>query len=192
MTFMPRMTVCKLLLIIIIFMLSLLNMNIFCLCRQWRSSREKRLPHRDTRLHTVSFRRHTNTLIAVLCGSVLTVWCLILNTRVMFLKWSNQSAPPLVRKAKRLLNEIVSRGRGTPPLSSYHDSSNGQNGAVHEMMIPAGKAGLVIGKGGETIKQLQVSFMFFASAFLEVSMTQPELIRPNLNLFLKVSIFTLK
>uniref|UniRef100_A0A3P9DA41 KH-type splicing regulatory protein n=1 Tax=Maylandia zebra TaxID=106582 RepID=A0A3P9DA41_9CICH len=64
-------------------------------------------------------------------------------------------APPLVRKAKRLLNEIVSRGRGTPPLSSYHDSSNGQNGAVHEMMIPAGKAGLVIGKGGETIKQLQ-------------------------------------
>lgn len=24
------------------------------------------------------------------------------------------------------------------------------------MMIPAGKAGLVIGKGGETIKQLQV------------------------------------
>lgn len=60
------------------------------------------------------------------------------------------------------------------------------------MMIPAGKAGLVIGKGGETIKQLQVSFMFFASAFLEVSMTQPELIRPNLNLFLKVSIFTLK
>lgn len=42
------------------------------------------------------------------------------------------------------------------------------------MMIPAGKAGLVIGKGGETIKQLQVNFMFFASAFLEVSMTQPE------------------
>ncbi len=54
-----------------------------------------------------------------------------------------------------LLDEIVSRGRGTPP-SSYHESTNGQNGAVHEMMIPAGKAGLVIGKGGETIKQLQV------------------------------------
>ncbi|XP_026181634.1 far upstream element-binding protein 2-like isoform X1 [Mastacembelus armatus] len=61
---------------------------------------------------------------------------------------------PLARKAKRLLDEIVSRGRGTPP-SSYHESSNGQNGTVHEMMIPAGKAGLVIGKGGETIKQLQ-------------------------------------
>ncbi|XP_036943816.1 far upstream element-binding protein 2-like isoform X1 [Acanthopagrus latus] len=58
------------------------------------------------------------------------------------------------RKSKMLLDEIVSRGRGTPP-SSYHESTNGQNGTVHEMMIPAGKAGLVIGKGGETIKQLQ-------------------------------------
>ncbi|XP_038554849.1 far upstream element-binding protein 2-like isoform X1 [Micropterus salmoides] len=58
------------------------------------------------------------------------------------------------RKAKMLLDEIVSRGRGTPP-SSCHESTNGQDGTVHEMMIPAGKAGLVIGKGGETIKQLQ-------------------------------------
>uniref|UniRef100_A0A3Q3VUQ5 K Homology domain-containing protein n=1 Tax=Mola mola TaxID=94237 RepID=A0A3Q3VUQ5_MOLML len=56
--------------------------------------------------------------------------------------------------AKMLLDEIVSRGQGTPP-SSYHESTNGQNGTVHEIMIPAGKAGLVIGKGGETIKQLQ-------------------------------------
>uniref|UniRef100_A0A3Q1JRJ3 K Homology domain-containing protein n=1 Tax=Anabas testudineus TaxID=64144 RepID=A0A3Q1JRJ3_ANATE len=59
-----------------------------------------------------------------------------------------------IQKAKRLLDEIVSRGRGTPP-SSYQESTNGQNGTIHEMMIPAGKAGLVIGKGGETIKQLQ-------------------------------------
>eukprot|EP00064_Thunnus_orientalis_P010529 superscaffoldBa00001438_g10555 len=63
-------------------------------------------------------------------------------------------SPESIQKAKMLLDEIVSRGRGTPP-SSYHESTNGQNGAVHEMMIPAGKAGLVIGKGGETIKQLQ-------------------------------------
>ncbi|KAI4822007.1 hypothetical protein KUCAC02_007575 [Chaenocephalus aceratus] len=59
-----------------------------------------------------------------------------------------------IQNARRLLEEIVSRGRGTPP-SSYHESTNGQSGTVHEMMIPAGKAGLVIGKGGETIKQLQ-------------------------------------
>ncbi|XP_063760990.1 far upstream element-binding protein 2-like isoform X2 [Eleginops maclovinus] len=59
-----------------------------------------------------------------------------------------------IQNARRLLDEIVSRGKGTPP-SSYHESTNGQSGTVHEMMIPAGKAGLVIGKGGETIKQLQ-------------------------------------
>ena len=65
-----------------------------------------------------------------------------------------------------LLDEIVSRGRGDPP-ASYHESTNGQNGSVHEMMIPAGKAGLVIGKGGETIKQLQVRCMALALACLE-------------------------
>lgn len=56
-----------------------------------------------------------------------------------------------------MLDDIVSRGRGGPP-GQFHDSANGgQNGTVQEVMIPAGKAGLVIGKGGETIKQLQVS-----------------------------------
>lgn len=54
-----------------------------------------------------------------------------------------------------MLDDIVSRGRGGPP-SQFHDNANGQNGTVQEIMIPAGKAGLVIGKGGETIKQLQV------------------------------------
>ncbi|KAG7460130.1 hypothetical protein MATL_G00217980 [Megalops atlanticus] len=62
--------------------------------------------------------------------------------------------PDSIQKAKMLLDEIVSRGRGTPP-SSFHESTNGQSGSVQEMMIPAGKAGLIIGKGGETIKQLQ-------------------------------------
>ncbi|XP_035254668.1 far upstream element-binding protein 2-like isoform X3 [Anguilla anguilla] len=63
-------------------------------------------------------------------------------------------SPDSIQKAKMLLDEIVSRGRGTPP-SSFHESTNGQSGSVQEMMIPAGKAGLIIGKGGETIKQLQ-------------------------------------
>lgn len=54
-----------------------------------------------------------------------------------------------------LLDEIVSRGRGGPPGQS-HDSTNGQSGSIQEIVIPAGKAGLIIGKGGETIKQLQV------------------------------------
>lgn len=34
---------------------------------------------------------------------------------------------------------------------------------VQEILVPASKAGLVIGKGGETIKQLQVSLCAQAS-----------------------------
>ena len=33
----------------------------------------------------------------------------------------------------------------------------GEGGTVVEMNIPGGKVGLIIGKGGDTIKQLQVS-----------------------------------
>lgn len=56
------------------------------------------------------------------------------------------------RRAKALVDEIVSRG---------HESSNGQSGSMQEMIIPAGKAGLIIGKGGETIKQLQVRLVVY-------------------------------
>ncbi|XP_032417996.1 far upstream element-binding protein 2 [Xiphophorus hellerii] len=55
-------------------------------------------------------------------------------------------SPEAVQRAKAFLEDIVSRG---------HDSSNGQSGSMQEIIIPAGKAGLIIGKGGETIKQLQ-------------------------------------
>ncbi|XP_034044637.1 far upstream element-binding protein 2 [Thalassophryne amazonica] len=51
-----------------------------------------------------------------------------------------------IQRAKALLDEIVSRG---------HESTNGQTSSTQEMIIPAGKAGLIIGKGGETIKHLQ-------------------------------------
>ncbi|XP_044288172.1 far upstream element-binding protein 1 [Varanus komodoensis] len=55
------------------------------------------------------------------------------------------------RSAKRLLDQIVEKGRPTP---GFHHG-DGPGNAVQEIMIPASKAGLVIGKGGETIKQLQ-------------------------------------
>lgn len=58
-----------------------------------------------------------------------------------------------LRSAKRLLDQIVEKGRPTP---GFHHG-DGPGNAVQEIMIPASKAGLVIGKGGETIKQLQVS-----------------------------------
>ncbi|XP_026216455.1 far upstream element-binding protein 2 [Anabas testudineus] len=54
--------------------------------------------------------------------------------------------PDAIERAKALIDDVVSRG---------HESSNGQAGSMQEMIIPAGKAGLIIGKGGETIKQLQ-------------------------------------
>uniref|UniRef100_A0A3Q3M8N5 KH-type splicing regulatory protein n=1 Tax=Mastacembelus armatus TaxID=205130 RepID=A0A3Q3M8N5_9TELE len=55
-------------------------------------------------------------------------------------------SPDAIQRAKALIDDIVSRG---------HESTNGQTGSMQEMIIPAGKAGLIIGKGGETIKQLQ-------------------------------------
>ncbi|XP_033007658.1 far upstream element-binding protein 1 isoform X2 [Lacerta agilis] len=60
--------------------------------------------------------------------------------------------PESVQSAKRLLDQIVEKGRPTP---GFHHG-DGPGNAVQEIMIPASKAGLVIGKGGETIKQLQV------------------------------------
>ncbi|XP_051555419.1 far upstream element-binding protein 1-like isoform X2 [Myxocyprinus asiaticus] len=53
--------------------------------------------------------------------------------------------------AKRLLTEIVEKGRPSP---AFHHN-DGPGNSILEIMVPASKAGLVIGKGGETIKQLQ-------------------------------------
>ncbi|XP_061527268.1 far upstream element-binding protein 3-like isoform X2 [Phycodurus eques] len=59
--------------------------------------------------------------------------------------------PECIEQAKRLLVQIVDRCRNGP---GFH--GDGEGGAlVQEMLIPASKVGLVIGRGGETIKQLQ-------------------------------------
>uniref|UniRef100_A0A8B9J6G2 Far upstream element-binding protein 1 n=1 Tax=Astyanax mexicanus TaxID=7994 RepID=A0A8B9J6G2_ASTMX len=60
-------------------------------------------------------------------------------------------SPDSIQAAKRLLSEIVEKGRPSP---SFHHN-DGPGASVQEIMVPASKAGLVIGKGGETIKQLQ-------------------------------------
>lgn len=60
--------------------------------------------------------------------------------------------PPPNRQAKRLLNEIVEQCRYGP---GFHCDMDG-NGSIQQILIPANKVGLVIGKKGETIKQLQV------------------------------------
>ncbi|TKC46164.1 hypothetical protein EI555_017721, partial [Monodon monoceros] len=57
----------------------------------------------------------------------------------------------LAQQAKRLLGQIVDRCRNGP---GFHNDIDG-NSTIQEILIPASKVGLVIGKGGETIKQLQ-------------------------------------
>ncbi|KAK5889397.1 hypothetical protein CesoFtcFv8_015405 [Champsocephalus esox] len=59
--------------------------------------------------------------------------------------------PESIQAAKRLLTEIVEKGRPAPAFNH----NDGPGTSVQEIMIPATKAGLVIGKGGETIKGLQ-------------------------------------
>ncbi|XP_074464487.1 far upstream element-binding protein 3 isoform X16 [Larus michahellis] len=58
---------------------------------------------------------------------------------------------PAFGQAKRLLGQIVDRCRNGP---GFHNDVDG-NSTIQEILIPASKVGLVIGKGGETIKQLQ-------------------------------------
>uniref|UniRef100_A0AAV2IVG3 K Homology domain-containing protein n=1 Tax=Knipowitschia caucasica TaxID=637954 RepID=A0AAV2IVG3_KNICA len=60
-------------------------------------------------------------------------------------------SPENIDQAKRLLNVIVEQCRYGP---GFHSEMDG-NGAIQQILIPANKVGLVIGKGGETIKQLQ-------------------------------------
>ncbi|XP_016343134.1 far upstream element-binding protein 3-like isoform X1 [Sinocyclocheilus anshuiensis] len=59
--------------------------------------------------------------------------------------------PESIEQAKRFLGQIVDRCRNGP---GFHTQMDG-NSTVQEILIPASKVGLVIGKGGDTIKQLQ-------------------------------------
>ncbi|XP_078384969.1 far upstream element-binding protein 3-like isoform X1 [Oculina patagonica] len=58
-----------------------------------------------------------------------------------------------VEKARNLLNRICEEGKIPESLMSLPVVAPGEQ--VIEMMIPASKVGLIIGKGGETIKALQ-------------------------------------
>ncbi|XP_074474654.1 far upstream element-binding protein 3 isoform X1 [Sebastes fasciatus] len=60
-------------------------------------------------------------------------------------------SPENIDQAKRLLSEIVEQCRYGP---GFHSDMDG-NSSIQQILIPANKVGLVIGKGGETIKQLQ-------------------------------------
>lgn len=63
-----------------------------------------------------------------------------------------------VGKAKDLVEKIISRaqGMGDGMGMDGHMSMMNETARI-EVMIPGNKVGLVIGKGGETIRQLQVN-----------------------------------
>ncbi|KAM6954529.1 far upstream element-binding protein 3-like [Aplochiton taeniatus] len=61
-------------------------------------------------------------------------------------------SPESIEQAKRMLGQIVERCRNGP---GFHGDGEGGGSIVQEMLIPASKVGLVIGRGGDTIKQLQ-------------------------------------
>ncbi|XP_023233618.1 far upstream element-binding protein 1-like isoform X4 [Centruroides sculpturatus] len=58
-----------------------------------------------------------------------------------------------IEKVKELIGQIVNRGGQAASSEGQPYAPEGQT--VVEMMIPGGKVGLVIGKGGETIRNLQ-------------------------------------
>jgi far upstream element-binding protein len=58
--------------------------------------------------------------------------------------------PDAIGKAKELISRIIQRGQGGPDPNAM-----GEGQGMVEIMVPGNKVGLVIGKGGETIKQLQ-------------------------------------
>lgn len=54
-----------------------------------------------------------------------------------------------------MVNQIINRGApNIPPVIDPNQIPDGHT--MVEMLIPGGKVGLVIGKGGETIRNLQV------------------------------------
>jgi far upstream element-binding protein len=70
--------------------------------------------------------------------------------------------PSAIAKAKETIQRLVSKIQGGP-LDNDDGGSGGSGGGGGgggstgqiELMVPGGKVGLIIGKGGETIKQLQ-------------------------------------
>jgi len=62
-----------------------------------------------------------------------------------------------VHHAKQKLNEIITRGGPRENGMSYGENKH-QGQMQHEMQIPPDKCGLIIGKGGNTLKQLMQEF----------------------------------
>lgn len=57
----------------------------------------------------------------------------------------------MCRKARETIQRLVAKIQGGPL-----DNDDGDTTGQIELMVPGGKVGLIIGKSGETIKQIQV------------------------------------
>ncbi|KHN86896.1 Far upstream element-binding protein 1, partial [Toxocara canis] len=69
-----------------------------------------------------------------------------------------QGTKMAVERAKSMIQEVIARAGNRPPPNRGHfdgGMSGGGRQITHEMLIPGAKCGLVIGKGGETIKNIQ-------------------------------------
>lgn len=84
--------------------------------------------------------------------------------------------PEAVQKAKELISKMVPQtnnmgpqgGGGIGGPQGPNRAGLGSN-SYDEIMIPGSKVGLIIGKGGETIKQLQVkSFLLNTGKYLNI------------------------
>jgi len=64
----------------------------------------------------------------------------------------------LYRKARETIQRLVAKIQGGPLDNEDGGGGGGGGGTTGqiELMVPGGKVGLIIGKNGETIKQLQV------------------------------------
>ncbi|BFZ05963.1 hypothetical protein BsWGS_08997 [Bradybaena similaris] len=63
--------------------------------------------------------------------------------------------PQSIMLCKQAIQQIIDRGQGPPPMGGGGMDSMGEGSTVVELNIPGTKVGLIIGKGGETIRQLQ-------------------------------------
>ena len=67
----------------------------------------------------------------------------------------------MCREAKSSIDRIISNEGNGPPRGPANyggtagNAPTGAGGSMFEMMVPGHKVGLIIGKAGETIKQLQ-------------------------------------
>ena len=98
-----------------------------------------------------SLDRHTDTL---------TDWLMTILCSATGVESRNTSCCCVDRKAKELIGRIMSKGHDLPDFQS-------DGHVTLEMMIPGNKAGIVIGKGGETIKLLQVTLVCLLFLFLQ-------------------------